>query len=90
MLVGLGFSLAFKAGQTHPHPYVPGLLNLKILLGFCVLIIALLSSLVIVPFNRFTITRKFGIYLLLLNIAFTALSMAIEFSAISLHIPGTV
>ncbi len=89
MLIGLGISLTIKCAQTYPTPYTAVLdLNLYIAFGF--LLISLISSLIMIPLNGYIVGRKYGVYLLILNIVFSAVSLTVSFTKLKWDIPKLI
>lgn len=86
MLIGLGISLTIKCLANYPNPYLVDL-TLKLYIAFGFLILSLVSTLIFVPLKKYTVTRSFGIYLLLLNLLFSAVSFTVEFTNLKIHIP---
>ena len=77
LLVGLGISLTWVCIEHWPTPFSSDL-NIKIYVAFLALIISLVSTFIYAFWNNFTITRKFGIYLLGVFFCFDAALVTIE------------
>jgi hypothetical protein len=86
MLVGLGASLLFKGVRMYPKPYEAEL-HFQMYIAFAFLFVSLLSSVIVVPLSRYHIGRKYGIYLILLNLTFSAVSLTLEFTHVDVAVP---
>jgi len=77
LLLGVGLSVTYKNLINFPEP-----LKLRVTghmwVGFLFLGISVLSTLIFIPLNKFTTSKKYGIYLLLLYVVFSVLSVLLE------------
>jgi len=89
MLIGLGISLTIKCAQIYPTPY-KAYLDLNLYIGFGFLIVSLISSMIMVPLNGYIVGRKYGIYLLILNFVFSAVSLTVSFTNIQWTFPKMI
>ncbi|MCO5597108.1 hypothetical protein L7F22_051182 [Adiantum nelumboides] len=75
MLVGFGLALAMKASRMHPAPYQLEY-NPSIVIAFGFLFGSLLSSLLVVSWSRFQVSRFWGFCLIVLYITFVVVSIS--------------
>jgi sodium/potassium/calcium exchanger 6 len=85
MLIGLGVSLTLKTASLYPEPF-PVELNLKLYIAFGFLMVSLLSSLIVVPLNKFLIAKKYAVVLLVLTCLHSSVSITVEL----LHLEWTM
>jgi sodium/potassium/calcium exchanger 6 len=83
MLLGPGLSLSYILIDRYPDPYYYSL-KWSFDLGFAFLGLSLISSLVVIPLNKFTAPRPYGIYLILVYVAFAIISVLDELGVITL------
>lgn len=84
ILIGLGLSLTTQCITQYPTPFDTGKVSLKLLLGFGFLIFGLLSSLVVVPLQKFIVSRPYAIYLIVFYVTFNVVSLAVEFAGVDI------
>lgn len=86
ILIGLGLSLTTQCVTQYPTPYDTGEMTLKLLIGFLFLIVALLSSLLVVPLQKFVVKRPYALYLILYYIIFNVATLTMEFMDIDMKL----
>eukprot|EP00039_Didymoeca_costata_P021051 m.343244 g.343244 ORF g.343244 m.343244 type:complete len:751 (+) comp22547_c0_seq1:366-2618(+) len=76
MLLGVGLSCtAACLSKKNPYP-VEQVTNLKVSGGF--LLFSLVSSLTIVPINNFIVKRRYGLFMIMIYVAFVGTSLYVE------------
>ena len=89
ILIGLGASITFVNAQYYPDPYIVSL-NTSLIASFSAELLALLTSIVIVPLSKFTVTRRCAVVLLSVYVLFTFVNILVQFNVIpNINVPST-
>lgn len=77
LLLGLGISLTYTNTQYYPDPFKLEVTD-DLWTGFIFLGVSLASSIIFMPVNNFTTNKRFGLYLIIVYIAFNVVSILNE------------
>eukprot|EP00050_Salpingoeca_kvevrii_P009447 m.3044 g.3044 ORF g.3044 m.3044 type:complete len:98 (-) comp2257_c0_seq1:162-455(-) len=79
MLIGIGLSCTVRCLQKNPYHINAGEGKTQLVVSGAFLLLSQVSSLIVVPLNKFRLNRTYGIYLCSLYAVFVILSVVLEF-----------
>jgi Ca2+/Na+ antiporter len=83
LLIGLGIAFVIqgiKYFNVEQQQFIK--IDNSLLVGFAFLTISAIASLIAVPASKFTLTRKYAVFLVLLYVAFVLVSVLTDFKVI--------